>query len=110
MRADTKHETIGKSSSDKAIRLAQKSTRYYQHKSDKEMSSFVTGLPYGYDTAFGYTTLIDPKLTMRKMAKECYSTTMDHQHFGMNQAEMNTIDCLIEGKIISKLAFPRVDE
>ena len=32
---------------------------------------------------------------------------MDHEHFGMNQAEMNTIDCLIEGKIISKLA---VDE
>ena len=35
---------------------------------------------------------------------------MDHEHFGMNQAEMNTIDCLIEGKIISNLAFPRVDE
>ena len=68
------------------------------------------GMPYGADTAFGYTTLIDPKLTMRKMAKECYSTTMDHQNFGMNQAEMNTIDCLIQGKIIYKIAFPRVDE
>ena len=33
---------------------------------------------------------------------------MDHEHFGMNQAEMNTIDCLIEGKIISKLAFPEL--
>ena len=68
------------------------------------------GLPYGADTAFGYTTIIDPKLSMLKMAKSCYSTAMDHEHFGMNQAEMNTIDCLIEGKIISKLAFPRVDE
>jgi hypothetical protein len=45
---------------------------------------------------------------MRKMAKACYSTAMDHEHFGMNQAEMNTIDCLIEGKIISKLAFPEL--
>ena len=44
------------------------------------------------------------------MAKSSYSTAMDHEHFGMNQAEMNTIDCLIEGKIISNLAFPRVDE
>ena len=31
------------------------------------------------------------------MAKSCYSTAADHEHFGMNQAEMNTIDCLIEG-------------
>ena len=80
------------------------------HKNFKFAFYIFQGLPYGADTAFGYTTLIDPKLTMRKMAKECYSTTMDHQHFGMNQAEMNTIDCLIEGKIISKLAIPRVDE
>ena len=25
------------------------------------LSEFVRGLPYGADTAFGYTTLIDPK-------------------------------------------------
>ena len=25
------------------------------------LSEFVKGLPYGADTAFGYTTLIDPK-------------------------------------------------
>ena len=28
---------------------------------------------------------------------------MDHQHFGMNQAEMNTIDCLIEGTLGSEM-------
>jgi len=63
----------------------------------QQLSAFLQGLPYGADTAFGYTTIIDPKLTMRKMAKSCYSTAADHEHFGMNQAEMNTIDCLIEG-------------
>ena len=97
MRADTKHETIGKSSSDKAIRLAQKSTRYYQHKSDKEMSTFVAGLPYGYDTAFGYTTLIDPKQELKRLAANSNTQIMEEHNFGLNKAELKSIDLLIEG-------------
>ena len=97
LRADTKGDTIGNSSSSKAIMLAHKSTRYNQKKSDKEMSSFVTGLPYGYDTAFGYTTLIDPKQELKKLAATSNSQEMEKQDFGLNKAELKSIDLLIEG-------------
>ena len=97
LRADTKGDTIGNSSSSQAIMLAHKSTRYNQKKSDKEMSSFVTGLPYGYDTAFGYTTLIDPKQELKKMAATSNAQEMEKHDFGLNKAELKSIDLLIEG-------------
>ena len=97
LRADAKGNTIGNSSSSQAIMLAHKSTRYNQKKSDKEMSSFVTGLPYGYDTAFGYTTLIDPKQELKQLAATSNAQEMEKQDFGLNKAELKTIDLLIEG-------------
>ena len=97
LRADAKGNTIGNSSSSQAIMLAHKSTRYNQKKSDKEMSSFVTGLPYGYDTAFGYTTLIDPKQELKKMAATSNAQEMEKYDFGLNKAELKSIDLLIEG-------------
>ena len=61
------------------------------------MSSFVTGLPYGYDTAFGYTTLIDPKQELKKLAATSNSQEMEKQDFGLNKAELKSIDLLISG-------------
>ena len=107
LRADTKGDTIGNSSSSKAIMLAHKSTRHNQKKSDKEMSSFVTGLPYGYDTAFGYTTLIDPKQQLKKLAATSNSQEMEKQDFGLNKAELKSIDLLIEGTYAFSLCTDR---
>ena len=64
------------------------------------MSSFVTGLPYGYDTAFGYTTLIDPKQELKQLAATSNAQEMEKQDFGLNKAELKTIDLLIEGMYI----------
>ena len=61
------------------------------------MSSFVTGLPYGYDTAFGYTTLIDPKQELKKLAATSNAQEMKKQDFGLNKAELKSIDLLIKG-------------
>ena len=115
LKADTKHETIGNSSCIKAIRLARRATKYYQHKNDDkkivsinsnsnvneiEMSDFVDGLPYGYDTAFGYTTLIDPKQKLKELAESSNAKDFkDTEDFGLNKAEQKSIDLLIEGML-----------
>ena len=59
---------------------------------------FMKGLPYGADTAFGYTTLIDPQLKMRALAKQATEKKMVDREYGMNLAEECSIDCLIEGQ------------
>ena len=56
------------------------------------------GLPYGADTAFGYTTLIDPQLKMRALAKQATEKKMIDHEYGMNLAEECSIDCLIKGQ------------
>ena len=61
------------------------------------MSTFVDGLPYGYDTAFGYTTLIDPKQKLKRLAASSNTQIMEKDNFGLNKAELKSIDLLIEG-------------
>ena len=131
--ADTKHGTLRNPSSIKDIRVARRSTRYYQHKSGDEeivksdyekvvksedkkivksedkkmvksddgkilsMSKFVDGLPYGFDTTFGYTTLIDPKQELKKLADRSNAEVMNQEDFGLNRAELKSIDLLIDG-------------
>ena len=65
--------------------------------SQKALSAFLKGLPYGADTAFGYTTLIDPQLKMRELAKQATQKKMTDHENGMNLAEKTTINSLIEG-------------
>ena len=61
------------------------------------MSKFVSGLPYGYDTAFGYTTLIDPKQELKELAAKSGTKIMEKEDFVLNRAELKSIDLLIEG-------------
>ena len=64
----------------------------------KDFNKFVKGLPYGADTAFGYTTVIDPTLHLRKMARQSDKQRASSEDFGLNKAEGCTIDYLIKGK------------
>ena len=64
-----------------------------------EFGEFVKGLPYGADTAFGYTTVVDPKLNLREMVYSSYNKLMKSSEFGMNKAEESTIDYLLKGTI-----------
>ena len=68
------------------------------HEENKTMSSFVKGFPYGADTAFGYTTLIDPRRNLKKHSEEIYSHKLEDPNFGMNKAELDSFDMLIEGQ------------
>ena len=52
---------------------------------NKSMTSFVDGFPYGADTAFGYTTLVDPPKDLKKHAEEIYSHKLEDPNFGMNK-------------------------
>jgi len=63
-----------------------------------EFGEFVKGLPYGADTAFGYTTVVDPKLNLREMVYSSYNKLMKSSEFGMNKAEESTIDYLLKGQ------------
>ena len=55
-------------------------------------------LSSGIDTAFGYTTLIDPRKELKKHSEEIYSHKLEDPHFGMNKAELDSFDMLIEGQ------------
>ena len=65
---------------------------------NKTMSNFVKGFPYGCDTAFGYTTLIDPRRNLKKHSEEIYTHKLEDPNFGMNKAELDSFDMLIEGQ------------
>ena len=69
-----------------------------QHEGNKTMTSFTKGFPYGIDTAFGYTTLIDPRKELKKHSEEIYSHKLEDPNFGMNKAELDSFDMLIEGQ------------
>jgi len=63
-----------------------------------EFGTFVKGLPYGADTAFGYTTIIDPTLKLKGLVNSSYNQLMKSSEFGMNRAEESTIDYLLKGQ------------
>ena len=65
----------------------------------KDASNFVNKLPYKDDTAFGYTTLIDPKHELKKLVCE-FETNNGHS---LDDAEMRAMDYLIEGRHFSHL-------
>ena len=62
----------------------------------QDFNKFVKGLPYGADTAFGYTTVIDPTLHLRKMARQSDKQRAPSED--LNKAEGCTIDYMIKGK------------
>ena len=70
-------------------------------------SKFVQMLPYKEDTAFGYTTLIDPKQEIKKMVvgmagEDGVMGTADDVG-NLDDAEFHAIDYLIEGRHFSHL-------
>ena len=73
----------------------------------KDAGSFVSKLPYKDDTAFGYTTLIDPKLKLKEMVlgfagSDGILGTADDSG-NLDLAEMKAFDYLIEGRHFSHL-------
>ena len=78
--------------------MAYKSSRNFVYEEDNEMGTYVRGLPYGADTAFGYTTIIDPGMKLRHLVMQREEQGMQSPTYGMNQAELTTIDWLIQGK------------
>jgi len=66
-------------------------------KGEELLKTFVKGLPYGEDTAFGYSTIIDPTLKLRDLAED-RNKLMSSSDFGMNKAEECTIDWFIKGQ------------
>ena len=55
----------------------------------------------GIDTAFGYTTLIDPKKKLKQFVKETLQYKLEDPRLGMNQAELCSLDMLINGQHFS---------
>ena len=55
----------------------------------------------GIDTAFGYTTLIDPKKKLKQFVDETHGYKLDDPKLGMNQAELCSLDMLINGQHFS---------
>ena len=78
--------------------MAYKSARNFACEENNEIGTYVRGLPYGADTAFGYTTMIDPELKLRRLAVDCQRGMSAESSYGLNQAELTTIDWLIQGK------------
>ena len=101
--ADSKYHSVKKQRKDSERKLSRKLSKVAehleeQHDENKTMASFTKGFPYGIDTAFGYTTLIDPRKELNKHYEEIYSHKLDETDYGMNKAELDSFDMLIEGQ------------
>ena len=75
--------------------------RKYSAKNTENVT-FYTGLPYGTNAAFGYTTLIDSMQELKnEVAKVSLGqTSASDEEFGMNRAETKSLQYLIDGKIV----------